>query len=123
VLRRTKAAVLDDLPPRTEVQLDVELSPAERSLYEALRQRALEDLSGVGQKATPLQVLAWLTRLRLACCHPRLAVAEAANLEGSKLHAFQRLKDKRDLADQLLDGTGGSAALSTSELIEVLRGG
>ena len=40
VLRRLKTEVLDDLPPRTEVVLHVDLSPAEAALYEALRRRA-----------------------------------------------------------------------------------
>ena len=37
VLRRLKTEVLDDLPPRTEITLHVEMSPAEAALYEALR--------------------------------------------------------------------------------------
>jgi SNF2 family DNA or RNA helicase len=32
-------------------------------------------------------------------------------------------RDKRDLADQLLDGTGASAALSAEELVALLKGG
>ncbi len=83
VLRRVKADVLDDLPSRTEVTLHVEMSPEEETLYEALRQRAMEDLEALardgGRPAAGkergrrrLQVLAHLTRLRLACCNPRL---------------------------------------------------
>ena len=83
VLRRVKADVLDDLPSRTEVTLHVEMSPEEEALYEALRQRAMEDLEALardgGRPAAGkergrrrLQVLAHLTRLRLACCNPRL---------------------------------------------------
>src|SRR6185369_14635384 len=34
VLRRTKGEVADDLPPRSEIRIDVELSPKERELYE-----------------------------------------------------------------------------------------
>ena len=79
VLRRVKSDVLDDLPPRTDVTLHVEMSSEESALYEALRQRALEDLEALGRETAPeesgrrrLQVLAHLTRLRLACCNPRL---------------------------------------------------
>ncbi len=92
VLRRVKADVLDDLPPRTEVTLHVEMSPEEAALYEALRQRAMEDLEALavadsdadGQR---LQVLAHLTRLRLACCNPRL-VQPQQGPPSSKLKTF-----------------------------------
>ena len=48
VLRRLKTEVLDDLPPRTEIVLHVEMSPAEAALYEALRRRAVDDLVTTG---------------------------------------------------------------------------
>jgi len=64
--------VLEELPPRTEVVLQVEMSAAEAAFYEALRQQALERLerddSPVGQKH--LKILAEIMRLRQACCHP-----------------------------------------------------
>jgi SNF2 family DNA or RNA helicase len=42
ILRRLKSQVLEELPPRTEVVLEVELSREEMAFYEALRQKALE---------------------------------------------------------------------------------
>ena len=103
VLRRVKADVLDDLPPRTEVTLHVEMSPEEAALYEALRQRAVEDLEalalrrpgkGVGTEAGQrrLQVLAHLTRLRLACCNPRLVHPDGP--PSSKLKTFATTLDE-----------------------------
>ena len=109
VLRRTKTEVLDDLPSRTEITLNVELSEDEATLYEALRTRALAELeevdtkspkqreqerkakgmAGSGQKAGEqhVQVLAHLTKLRLACCHPKL-VQETWNKSSAKLAVF-----------------------------------
>ena len=75
VLRRLKADVLDDLPSRTEITLHVKMSEEEASLYEALRQRALDELAGEG--GTQMHLLAHLTRLRQACCNPRLVLDAA----------------------------------------------
>ncbi len=92
LLRRTKSEVLAELPSRTESELEVELSPAEAALYEALRQKALQriaeaaaDAKSQGQKH--LQVLAELTRLRLACCHPELVGGDG--IESTKLDLFR----------------------------------
>ena len=98
MLRRLKADVLDDLPERTEITLHVEMSPKEAALYEALRQRAVEDLEaapsdGQGEGARRLEVLAHLTRLRLACCNPKL-VRETGAPESSKLRMFREMIDE-----------------------------
>jgi len=89
ILRRTKAQVLEELPPRTEVVLQVEMGTEEAAFYEALRQQALERLehddSPVGQKH--LKILAEIMRLRQACCHPRL-VAPKSSISSSKLELF-----------------------------------
>jgi len=91
ILRRTKSAVLDELPAKTEITLRVEMSREERALYEALRQRAIEKLesdSDAGAESPQhLKVLAEITRLRRACCHPLLVMPES-KIEGSKLEAF-----------------------------------
>lgn len=89
ILRRTKAQVLEELPPRTDVVLQVEMSPEETAFYEALRRQALErlelDESPAGQKH--LKILAEIMRLRRACCHPRLVVPDT-KLAGAKLELF-----------------------------------
>ncbi len=94
VLRRLKTEVLDDLPERTEVTLHVAMSEAESTLYEALRQRAVEELRSargvsvnIGEGTHRLRILAHLTRLRLACCNPRLVLDSGAP-PSSKLATF-----------------------------------
>lgn len=76
ILRRTKQEVLTELPPRTEVVLSAELSPAERKRYDAARMAALAELtSNKGEENDQqkrIRVLAWLTRLRQLSCHPGL---------------------------------------------------
>ena len=97
ILRRTKSQVLEELPPRTEVTLQVELSDEEAAFYEALRQRAIEKLADVGDgRSQHLQILAEIMRLRRACCHPRL-VLDDCGIAGSKLALFS------ETLDELLD--------------------
>ena len=92
ILRRLKSEVLDDLPPRTEITLHVEMSPAEASFYEALRRRAMEDLESLAAAGRTgrdgrLEILAHLTRLRRACCNPALVRPQGAPAS-SKLAVF-----------------------------------
>jgi len=45
ILRRTKTQVLSELPSRTELTLQVELSREEAAFYEALRMQAVKKLA------------------------------------------------------------------------------
>jgi superfamily II DNA or RNA helicase len=92
LLRRTKAQVLNDLPPRTEIVHRVEPSADERAFLEALRRRAVDQVAraGANGKHAAMQVLAELTRLRRAACDPRL-VEPGLGLVGAKLREFELL--------------------------------
>jgi superfamily II DNA or RNA helicase len=89
ILRRLKRDVLTELPSRTEITLQVELSPAEMAFYEALRQQAIAKLTEsdapAGQKH--LQVLAEIMKLRRACCNPQL-VTTGIPIPSAKLQLF-----------------------------------
>ncbi len=104
ILRRLKTDVLQELPPRTEMTLSVPLSKEERALYEAVRQKALKKFSAAhstgtdtgtadGETGNHIQILAEITKLRLASCHPRL-VMENSPLPGSKLQAFGEILEE-----------------------------
>ena len=94
LLRRTKAQVLPDLPPRTEIIHRVEPGPEERSFLEAARRSAVERVAQVNSSGGPGQaafhVLAELTRLRRAACDPRL-VAPELGIVGAKVQEFEQL--------------------------------
>jgi hypothetical protein len=91
LLRRTKAQVLKELPPRTEIVLELEPSEAEAAFLAALRRQSLEALDeGPGRT---LQVLAALMRLRRACCNPALVQPELG-IPSSKLEAFLELVEE-----------------------------
>ncbi len=115
VLRRTKAQVLDDLPPRTELTLTVEPDAAERAHYEALRRQALEaaeqSLAGDSAGHAQMNILAQLTRLRRAACDPRL-VSPQLGLVGAKVQAFS------ELAAEL--SANGHKALVFSQFVDFL---
>jgi SNF2 family DNA or RNA helicase len=93
VLRRLKSQVLEELPSRTEIVLKVEMSPEEVIFYEALRQ---ESLAGIANDASalnrPMKILAAITRLRQASCHPRL-VSPTSRVPSSKLQLFAKVID------------------------------
>jgi SNF2 family DNA or RNA helicase len=114
VLRRTKAQVLDDLPPRTELALAVQPDAAERAHYEALRRQALaaaERSLAEGGGQAQIGVLAQLMRLRRAACDPRLVNPEL-NIPGAKVQAFA------ELATEL--AANGHKALVFSQFVDFL---
>ena len=79
ILRRMKRDVLPDLPPRTEAQLPVELSPAERTVYDTVRAAAQSEVARVlDGGAGVMAALEALLRLRQAACHPSLVPGQAA---------------------------------------------
>lgn len=104
VLRRTKAQVLDELPPRTELVIRVTPEPAEAAHYEALRRQALSEAerallrpkrdrkarATLPEPEARIHVLAQLTRMRRAACDPRLVTPEAGQ-SGAKVRAFAEL--------------------------------
>jgi SNF2 family DNA or RNA helicase len=111
ILRRTKAEVARELPPRTDVELLVPLTPEERALYDDVRLAATASLGELTADDQRFQVLAALTRLRLAACHPRL-VQPGWSGPASKLARLLELV--RDLA------AGGHKALVFSQFTQHL---
>lgn len=125
ILRRTKSQVLSELPEKTEIVLEIEPTEEEALLYETLRSDAAERLQAqreaaqrgqkkqTGAAATArFQVLAALTKLRQAACHPSLAGARG-ELPSAKHEAFF------ELVEEL--GQGGHRALVFSQFVEHLR--
>ncbi|AGC45226.1 SNF2/helicase domain-containing protein [Myxococcus stipitatus DSM 14675] len=102
LLRRTKAQVEAQLPPRTDVRVPVVLSTAEWTMYEDARLAALSALESrpevkqerrAREHEQRFEVLAALTRLRLLASHPRLYDA-TSRVESSKLERFLELVEE-----------------------------
>ena len=71
MLRRTKQAVLKELPDKTEIYHTVELNRDELAIYESIRVRA-ERMLQEGGMDIDMHVLAEITRLRQAACSAQL---------------------------------------------------
>ena len=92
MLRRTKALVASELPPKVETVMRVELLGKQADLYETIRlgmERAVrEALTARGLAKSHITILDALLKLRQVCCDPRLVplaavkkVTESAKLE------------------------------------------
>ncbi len=101
VLRRSKSEVLRDLPARTESNLLVDLTPAERARYDKMRVMAVTELDELGgdelSSDQRFKVLQILTRLRQLACHVGL-VDESWTDSSSKMdllmERLQQLKER-----------------------------
>ncbi len=96
ILRRTKSQVLKDLPPRTEVTLNVDLSQEEAELYESVRREAIENINQNKNNKTdtkPMIVLAEIMKLRRLCCNPSL-VYPNINIKSSKLSLLENITEE-----------------------------
>jgi SNF2 family DNA or RNA helicase len=107
MLRRTKAQVAPELPPRTEDEILVDLEGGQRRLYDAELKRARAQLLGIktarALDAVRFNVLASLLRLRQICCHPALVDPAHRDLPSAKLDALlERLEELRDEGQQVL---------------------
>ena len=88
LLRRTKGEVEQDLPEKTEIVENIELSGAQRDLYESIRlamhEKVKREIAAKGAARSHIIILDALLKLRQACCDPRLLKLEAAkNVEES----------------------------------------
>lgn len=85
ILRRTKQEVAKELPPKTEQILLCEMLPEDQSEYDELLKYYQNEILGTTQSGTGMQVLAALTRLRQAACHPGLLKASRIDDTSAKL--------------------------------------
>ncbi len=98
LLRRTKGQVLADLPAKTEQTMYCDLEPAQRKLYNQLRDHyrasLLKTVTTAGIKKSQIQVLEALLRLRQAACHPGLLDPKQLKKPSAKLDTlFEQLDE------------------------------
>lgn len=79
ILRRTKQAVVRELPPKVEMDLSCPLSDLQVKRYRSLTESALTELGDSIESAVhrdSMHFFALLTRLRQVCCDPGLLPGE-----------------------------------------------
>ena len=130
ILRRTKAQVVKELPPKTEIIRTVALEGAQRDLYETVRlamnDRVRDEIRQKGVERSHIMILDALLKLRQVCCDPRLVKMEAARRadnssaklellfdvlpemleEGRKVLLFSQFTSMLELIEQELNGRG-----------------
>ncbi len=92
ILRRTKAQVAPELPPRTELTIRCDLPRQQRELYDELRDHyratLLTRIARDGLQKSKMHVLEALLRLRQAACHPGLVDPKRADEPSAKFDAL-----------------------------------
>lgn len=79
ILRRLKADVAKDLPPKVPIRESCELTPEQRALYGGLQEaikQARTTLEGGGSVNVAMSILPVLLRLKQICDHPALVTGE-----------------------------------------------
>ena len=111
MLRRTKQAVVTELPEKTEITLNVQLTDDEMAFYEVIRREAEQRFKEEGDQLT-INALAELTRLRRTACSPELI--DPTWVDGSsKVNAFLELVE--DIVE------GGHSVLVFSQFTSFLE--
>ncbi len=91
LLRRTKALVAPELPPKSEIVSPLELSGAQRDLYETVRlsmhEKVRHEIAAKGFGRSRIVILDALLKLRQVCCDPRLVKLTAARAVGANASA------------------------------------
>ncbi len=102
MLRRTKALVADELPPKVETVLRVELSGKQADLYETIRlgmeKTVREALSSKGLAKSQITILDALLKLRQVCCDPQLLKLAAAK----KVKSSAKLEQLMEMLPEML---------------------
>ncbi len=121
ILRRTKAEVAKDLPPKIETTHYCDLVDEQRDLYSALakrlRDQVMKDVEEKGLAKSQMSILDALLKLRQICCHPRLLKLDMpglnTNLPSGKFDAF------KDLVTDIVEG--GHKVLVFSQFVQMLH--
>jgi superfamily II DNA or RNA helicase len=102
MLRRTKALVAHELPPKVETVMRVELTGKQADLYETIRlgmeKSVREALNTKGLAKSQITILDALLKLRQVCCDPSLVKLDAAK----KVKTSAKLEQLMELLPEMV---------------------
>jgi len=120
ILRRTKAQVARDLPEKVEQTLFCQLEPAQRALYDELRDHyrrtLLKRIEDEGLNQSKIHILEALLRLRQAAIHPGLIDPARAEESSAKLDMLMP-----QLAEVLDEGHKALVFSQFTSMLGILR--
>ena len=103
LLRRTKDKVARELPMKTEMVRYVELTNAQRQIYESVRElmdkKVQDEIAKYGIAHCQIIILEALLKLRQVCCDPRLLRGSAYK---KTLNASAKLSELMEMLEELL---------------------
>ncbi len=102
ILRRSKASVAPELPPKHTIMRRITLAPEQRELYETIRatlhERVREEIAAHSLARSQVVVLDALLKLRQVCCDPRLVKLPSAR----RITASSKLEDLMDMVREMI---------------------
>ncbi len=121
MLRRTKAQVANDLPPKTTMVERIDMEQGQRDVYEAVRvsmhDKVRQAIADKGMARSRIVILDALLKLRQACCDPRLVKSVGTGQAGSaKLDRLEAM-----LAELLGQGRRVLVFSSFTSMLDLIR--
>ena len=120
ILRRTKDQVARELPAKTEQTIYCEMEPAQRKLYNELRQHyrmgLLKRIESEGMGRSKILVIEALLRLRQAACHPGLLDPKRVGESSAKLDTLTE-----QLREVLAEGHKALVFSQFTSLLAIVR--
>ncbi len=118
VMRRTKAEVAPELPPKIQQEIVVPMADEQQKLYKQMlkqvRDSLLSEVEEKGVARAQIQILAALTRMRQVACDPRLT-----NLSGEwSDETSGKLLALREIVEEAM--AGGHRLLVFSQFVSML---
>ncbi len=102
IMRRTKAEVATELPPKHTILRRITLAPEQRELYETIRvtlyDKVREQVAERSLAQSRIVVLDALLKLRQACCDPRLVKLPSARL----VQTSSKLDDLLEMIEEMI---------------------
>ena len=114
ILRRLKNEILDELPELIIKEYPVEMTPKQKDVYLSAMLRGKAEFIDRGDSINKIEILALLSKLRLAADHPSLATEGVLDPELSG-----KIAAVRELCEEIF--SGGGRVLIFSQYVKMLK--